>query len=250
MNTTTLRLAFGDGQHADVTYSDYQGTKPYLLLHGGGGPATVAGFAALLADKKQARVIVPTHPGFQGTPRPEALASVGALARLYLDLLASLDLRDVTVVGNSMGGWIAAEMALANNGRLGAIVLVNAVGVVVPEHPVADVSKLTPPELAKLSFHNPELMKPPPGAPSGPSPNIPALLAYAGLKMNDPTLLDRLAKITLPTQILWGESDRVVTPDYGRAFARAIPNARFTLLPEAGHLPQIEAPQRLLEAIG
>ncbi|KAA0940212.1 alpha/beta fold hydrolase, partial [Streptomyces apricus] len=141
-STHTLEL----GPHAlDVTV-DVQGQegRPFLLLHGGGGPQTVTPFAALLAEQRPARVLTPFHPGFGGTPRPEWLADVPALARVYARLLDALDLRDVTVVGNSIGGWIAAELALLGSERVGGVVLVNAVGLRVPGHPVADTFPLTP----------------------------------------------------------------------------------------------------------
>src|SRR5205823_12613139 len=96
---------------SQVSFTDRGQGRPFLLLHGGGGPQTVAAFGDLLAAERSARVITPTHPGFAGTPRPEALRSVADLAALYLSLLAELDLSGVTVVGNSIGGWIAAEMA-------------------------------------------------------------------------------------------------------------------------------------------
>src|SRR3954470_22536872 len=127
---------------------------PFLLLHGGGGPQTVAGFAALLAE--HGRVITPVHPGFGGTERPEDLTDVHGLAQLYLDLLDDLDLSGVTVIGNSVGGWIAAEMGARGSDRIGGIVLVNAVGLEVEGEPVTDISPLAPAELAKLSFHDAE----------------------------------------------------------------------------------------------
>jgi pimeloyl-ACP methyl ester carboxylesterase len=116
---------------------------------------------------------------------------------------------------------------------------------------MTDVSKLTPPELAALSFHRPAQFGPkaaPGGAPR-PSPNIAALVAYAGREMRDPTLLDRLRHLDLPVHVVWGESDRIVTPACGRGIAEAIPGAKFTLVREAGHLPQLEAPEVLLGAI-
>jgi pimeloyl-ACP methyl ester carboxylesterase len=67
--------------------------------------------------------------------------------------------------------------------------------------------------------------------------------------MTDRTLAERLANLELPTLVLWGDSDRIVDPDYGRAFAAAIPNARFQLLTGTGHMPQMETPDQLLDAI-
>src|ERR1700739_3185115 len=84
--------------------------RPFLVLHGGAGPQSVTAFAQLLAEEGHNRVLAPIHPGFGGTPRPDELNSVAKLAPLYGDLLDDLALQDVTVIGNSVGGWIAAEM--------------------------------------------------------------------------------------------------------------------------------------------
>lgn len=216
----------------------------YLVLHGGGGPRTVAAFGERLAQRKQARVLVPTHPGFAGTERPPELDSIAALARAYLAMLEQRGLRDVTVIGNSIGGWLAAEMALA--GPVTRVVLVDAAGFVVPGEPIANVASFTPQELAAHSFHDPVKFAPQPG---GPKPDISALVAYAGKTLSDPTLLDRVRAITAPVHVVWGTSDRIVTPAYGRAIAAAIPHATFALLPAAGHLPQLETPDALIEQI-
>ncbi|HTZ28956.1 MAG TPA: alpha/beta fold hydrolase, partial [Streptosporangiaceae bacterium] len=140
---------------ADVSYTDRGAGPTYLLLHGGAGPQSVTGFAGLLADTGPARVIVPVHPGFGGTPRPDGLTTIAGLARLYAALLDDLGLDDVTVIGNSIGGWIAAEMAVTGSARIGALVLVDAVGIEVPGHPVADFFSLTLDQVAELSYHNP-----------------------------------------------------------------------------------------------
>lgn len=67
--------------------------------------------------------------------------------------------------------------------------------------------------------------------------------------MGDPTLRERLAKVDHPTVVLWGESDRVVDTDYGRAFAQAVPGAQFVPLPGTGHMPQVETPEQFLPVI-
>jgi pimeloyl-ACP methyl ester carboxylesterase len=241
----------------DVTFTDSgpaDGTsRPLLLLHGGGGPLTVAGFGALLAANGY-RVITPSHPGFNGTARPDELDSIGGIALLYLGLLDELGLDDVTVVGNSMGGWIAAEMAVAGSPRLGHVVLVDAVGIEVPGHPVANFFSLTFPELAELSYFAPAKFQIDPSTMSpqqlaGMAGNRAALEVYAGHAMTDATLLGRLGGIQVPTLVIWGEADRIVDPTYGRAFADAIPGARFELLSETGHLPQLESPEKLLAVL-
>jgi len=213
----------------------------------------VAGFGDLLAARKHTRVIMPDHPGFDGTPRPGTLASTADLARLYAAPLDRLDVWDVTVIGNSFGGWIAAELALLGSPRVSGAILIDAVGIEVEGHPVTDISGLSQQEIMALSFHDPGRFSPDPGA-SGPAPdmvraNMAAQAAYGGRSMTDPALLGRLGELDLPVQVIWGESDRIVTPDYGRAYAKAIPMAGFTLLPGAGHLPQVEAPEELLGLI-
>ncbi|HEV2476054.1 MAG TPA: alpha/beta hydrolase [Candidatus Dormibacteraeota bacterium] len=238
----------------ELTFADVGGGRPFLLLHGGGGPLTVSPFAELLASTHPARVITPTHPGFAGTPRPENLRTVRDLAGLYVDLVAHLDLRDVTVVGNSIGGWIAAEMSLLDTSRVGRFVLVDAVGIQVEGHPIIDFFSLTPRQIAEASYHDPDRFgidptKLPLEAQKAMAANRAALTSYSGPAMSDPTLVERLAAVTRPVLVVWGDADRIVDVEYGRAWATAIPGAKFDLLTETGHLPQIETPQRLMSAI-
>ena len=212
--------------------------QPFLLLHGGAGPQSVARLAQLLAEKDHNRVLTPTHPGFGGTSRPGGLNSVAGLAALYGGLLDDLGLEDVTVIGNSVGGWIAVEMALLGSPRISGIVLLDAVGIEVEDHAVADVSGLSVPEIQALSFHDPTPFRVDPATiPDAQkaimAANGVALAVYAGSPaMADPTLLGRLSGIAIPTLVLWGESDRIVEPAYGRAYAAAIQGA---LRGAAGH---------------
>src|SRR5215472_6850501 len=99
MTTATLDLNLAGAGPLGVTIDDRGEGRPFLLLHGGGGPQTVAGFAELLATKEPARVITRTHPGFGGTTRPEALADMAGLAALYRELLDRLDLDGITEIG-------------------------------------------------------------------------------------------------------------------------------------------------------
>jgi len=237
-----------------VTLSDVGAGAPVLLLHGGGGPASVAPFAPHLADRLGVRVLTPTHPGFAGTERPDELATISQLAALYARLLDELDLDDVTVVGNSIGGWIALELALLGSPRVGRVVVVDAVGVEVVDHPVADFFALTFPELAALSYHDPDRFRIdpdvlPPEARAVLAANRAALAVYAGAGMTDPTLLARLRDVTVPTLVVWGEADRIADPGYGRVLADAIPGAELKVLPRTGHLPQLETPDALADAV-
>ncbi|MES2169746.1 MAG: alpha/beta fold hydrolase, partial [Actinomycetota bacterium] len=129
----SIPTAFGD---VPLTADERGSGRPVVILHGGAGPVSVTGFADMLAEATGTRVIVPTHPGFGGTSRPESLTTVGGLAEVYAALLDQLGLEDVTVIGNSLGGWIAAELALRHPSGLGRIALVDAVGIEVAGHPV------------------------------------------------------------------------------------------------------------------
>jgi pimeloyl-ACP methyl ester carboxylesterase len=238
-----------------LTVEDRGEGPSFLLLHGGAGPQSVARFAQLLAEKGHNRVLTPTHPGFGGTPRPDGLHSITGLAALYGDLLDNLGLENVTVIGNSVGGWIAAEMALLASPRISGIVLLDAVGIQVEEHAVADVSGLSAPEIQALSFHDPTPFRVDPATiPDAQkaimAANGVALAVYAGSPaMADPSLRGRLSGIAIPTLVLWGESDQIVEPSYGRAYAAAIDGARFVVLPATGHMPQMETPDLVLQTI-
>ena len=247
--TYTLPTAFGD---IPVTVTERGQGSPVLLLHGGAGPDSVAGFAGLLVTQHPLRALTPVNPGFSGTPRPDRLDSVRKLAEVYRDLLDHLDLAGVTVVGSSIGGWAAAELALAASERVGRLILLDAAGLDSAEHPVTDFFSLTLDQVTELSWANPDGHRIDLSAMTDTQKavmagNRAALLAYSGgPSMADPGLAARLAGITVPTLVIWGEADRMTAPAYGKEYAAAIPGAEFHVLPGAGHLPQIETPQAVL----
>jgi pimeloyl-ACP methyl ester carboxylesterase len=159
----------------------------------------------------------------------------------------------VAVVGNSTGGWTAAEPALLGSPRVTGLALVDAVGIDVPGHPVADFFALSFPELAELSYADPDRFRIdpsvlPPAAQAAMAGNRATLAVYAADGMTDPSLRARLAGIAVPTVVVWGDADRIVDAEVGRAYADAVPGARFELLPATGHLPQLESPEALLAA--
>lgn len=249
---TTRRESFADGLTLRFDEQDNAG-RPILILHGGGGPQTVASLASKLDE---AHTLLPTHPGFAGEPRPEWFNSIDDLAFAYLELLERLALRDVLVIGSSVGGWIASAMALRDIAqRISGLVLLNSVGIQVDGHPIPDVSTLTPDELAALSFHNPAAFR---IDPSTITPeeiaarraNTQTLYVYDSERLGgDPKLQRRLRYVKIPVLVVWGESDRVADLAYGRVYAQSFPNARFEIIPQAGHLPQIEQPERLLDLV-
>jgi pimeloyl-ACP methyl ester carboxylesterase len=254
MTTTQVSVTNKDHTAVEVSVSTYGAGRPVLLLHGGAGPQSMTGFAEQLVAAHRVSALVPIHPGFGGTDRPSALTGIRALAQLYANVIDKLDLSEVTIIGNSIGGWLTAEIALLNSPRIRDIVLIDAVGIEVPGHPITDFYSLTMDEVFRLSFHNPEPFRVdpatmPPQAQAVAAGNRAALAAYAGDSMSDPTLTARLSGIAVPTLVLWGASDQIVDADYGRAYAQAIPGAQFELLTETGHSPQLETPAQVLKVL-
>ncbi|MFD2470138.1 alpha/beta fold hydrolase [Amycolatopsis silviterrae] len=247
--TSSSLLQFESAGPVEVAVQDRDRTRTFLLLHGGGGVATMTAFADLLAERTRSRVLLPTHPGFNGTPKAAGLTDVPALAKAYVAMLDHLDASEVTVAGNSFGGWLAAEIALLHSPRVSRAVLIDSIGIEVEGHPLADVRGKTAAEIQQFSFHDPAKAPVPPSGGTGPSPDVLALIGYTGPAMTDPTLAERLGKADIPVHVLWGESDRIADPEYGKAYAAAIPGATFTVLPRTGHLPQVETPEEVLGAL-
>lgn len=226
-----------------------------LMLHGGGGPVAAMPFADRLAERFE--VIAPVHPGFAGTRIPDRFDDIHDLKFLYLDFLDALDIRDAVLMGFSMGGWTAAEIAVMTTERLRKLILVDAVGIKPGDRDtrdIADVFATPPAELVKLTWHDPAK-----------APDI-AALDDAGLAivasnrvalalytwdpyMYDPKLPGLLHRVKVPTLLIWGESDRLVTPAYGEAYRKLIPDARLVVIPKAGHAPQAEQPEAFVEHV-
>lgn len=250
---TDGRLSIGDVQ-LEVFHRG--SGPPMLLLHGGAGLDHRAAFLGLLARRFE--VIAPSHPGFGRSPLPDRFDSVDDLAYLYLDLIDELDLHDVVLVGFSLGGWIAAELAVRCSHRLGKLVLVAPVGIKVSGRETRDLPDIfatAPDELARLAWHDPTK----------------ATIEYASLTddelriivrnreslalftwepyMHNPKLRHHLSRIRIPTLLLRGASDRIVSAAYADAYAALIPGARTGLIADAGHAPEIEQPDELVTRI-
>ncbi|MCX4166110.1 MULTISPECIES: alpha/beta fold hydrolase [Paraburkholderia] len=237
-----------------LAISDQGSGRTFLLLHGGAGPDSMSGLARALSGN--GRAIVPTHPGFAGQPQPAWCHRVDDLALAYLALLDQVDARDVILVGNSFGGWIAAEMALRNSPRVAGLVLLCAAGIdAAPDgRPIVNPGTLPPADRAAFAFHDPRQFAVVPATPEGlamMASNQKVMLSYSGEAfMHDPTLRARLAGIAIPSMVIWGESDRIIDVEYGRRYADSIPGARFEVVAEAGHFPHIEKQDRVVSLIG
>jgi pimeloyl-ACP methyl ester carboxylesterase len=230
--------------------------RPLLFLHPGIGLDRNAPVIDKLAE--HARVIAPSHPGFGNSEQPKAFTTIDDLAYFYLDLIDQLDLNDTVVVGVSFGAWIAAEIAVKSTARLSHLVLANAVGIKVgarDTRDIVDIFAITEPELNKLAYFDPKLAERDYKAMAEDDVRIVARNREASARygwspyMHDPKLKSRLHRIHIPTLFLWGNADRILTEDYGRAYCAAIPGARFETIARAGHYPHIEQPDAFARGI-
>jgi pimeloyl-ACP methyl ester carboxylesterase len=224
--------------------------RPLLVLHGFHAIDPRAPFVDLLAA--HAEVIAPSHPGFGHSPRPDDFDTVYDLVHLYLDVLDGLREEKVTLVGLSFGGWLAAEIAATCAHRLDRLVLVDALGIKVSDREtpdILDVFNTSPKEVRRRSWHAPDRWAPDFDAMTDDELVVyhrewESLCLYGWRPyMYNPRLRRWLGRISVPTLVLWGEGDQVVTPAYGRAYAAAIPGARFEAIAGAGHHPHVEQPE-------
>ena len=230
--------------------------RPLLFLHAENGIEPAA--AAIDALAESAHVLAPTHPGFGRSELPAGMRTVDDLSYFYLDLLDQLDLRDLTVVGVSLGAWIAAEIAVKSTARLSRLVMANAVGIKVGDREtrdIADIFALTDKEYLEIAYCDPAVgQRDYKALPDG------EVLAAARAReatarfawnpyFHDPRLKSRLHRIRIPTLFLWGSHDRMLSETYGRAFCAAVPGARFELIERAGHFPHQEQPKIFAERV-
>jgi pimeloyl-ACP methyl ester carboxylesterase len=230
--------------------------RPLLFLHGGDYFAQNQDFLERLS--RRWRVLAPRHPGFGGTERPEGFRTVHDIAYLYLDFLDQEGLRDWMVVGSSFGGWIALEMCVRSVERIGRLALIDTLGLKFggrEERDIADIYALPADEVQRRTFFAPERSTPDYSrldeAEAAAIASDRAATALYGWRpyMHDPGLRRWLHRVRVPTLVVWGQSDGMVSPDYGKKLCRSLPDARLELISEAGHYPQIERPDAVADAI-
>jgi len=234
--------------------------RPLLFLHAGEGLAPERPWLARLA--RRYRVIAPWHPGYgNSAPIPEATGGGGTvddLAYLYLDLAAMLGLERAVLVGACLGGWVAAEMMVRSTARFSDLVLVDPLGIKLGDREtrdIADMHALPRADYLKLAWADPA--KGEVDFTALPDAELAAIVrgreafALYGWKpyMHNPRLRRWLHRIDRPTLLLWGEADRIVTPEYGEGWRRAIPDARLDIIPRAGHFPHWEQPEAFAERL-
>ena len=236
-----------------------------LLIHDINPISPKAPFLAELARSHY--LIAPSHPGFGASPLPRDFDTMYDLVNLYLDVLDHLP-DEVAVAGFGFGGWIAAELGVAGHPKLQRLILVDAVGIKIggrEDRDIVHVFNTDPTELNRRAWHDPT--KRPPGIHGlgwqatinddmtdaemiSLARNWDSLCLFAWRPhMFNPQLKHWLHRISVPTLVLWGESDRVVTPDYGRHYASLIPGATFETIPRAGHHPELEQPEAFATSV-
>ncbi len=229
---------------------------PLLFLHSAQGFVPEHPYVRLLSARH--RLIAPSHPGFGKSSLPDWIDAVDDIAYIYLELMDRLGLARVDVIGCSIGGWIAAELATKSPGAVRKLVLVGPVGVKTgptDRLDIPDIFALPQSEMERLLFHDPERMRTDPSrltdeqlATTVRNRETLALLTWEPY-MHNPKLRHRLHRVTAPTLFLRGESDGLVSPEYLAAFSRLLPNARTDTIAAAGHAPQVEQPEAFVAKV-
>jgi pimeloyl-ACP methyl ester carboxylesterase len=245
--------------HIPVSVYEAGAGEPLVYLHGAGGLQPDDPFVARLA--KRWRVIAPLLPGYGPSAECESLRTMLDITLHTWDVIDALGLRDPLLVGHSMGGMIAAEMAAVAPHQLSRLALIAPAGLWLDAHPIPDIFALLPYQMPELLFHDVEAGR---------------KAMTAGARMDDPEWLknflvtnarqlgmagkllfpipdrglsERLYRVRARTLLVWGESDRLIVPAYASAWQQAIAGARLLWVPQAGHLAPHERPEAVADAI-
>jgi pimeloyl-ACP methyl ester carboxylesterase len=231
--------------------------KPMVIFHGPwGNPGRLPYLDELSIDFE---IYLPTHPGFGNSQRNPSLETIHDLVDFYMDFLDYFGLDSPTLMGFSLGGWLAAELAATRPDQLGKLVLVGAAGLRIEEARIADIFLLTRPELMALTFYDAqsvkELAQLCPETPSEQERDLKErsqimaqILAWKPF-MHNPKLPYRLHRISIPTLLIWGREDGVVPLPHGEAYAKAIPGAQLKVIDRCGHAPQLERPAEFVSLV-
>jgi pimeloyl-ACP methyl ester carboxylesterase len=228
--------------------------RDILFLHSGSWLVDEAPFIERLSA--HGRVIAPVHPGFGSTDAPLSMTNVDDLAYLYLDLIDTMQLENVVLIGASFGGWIAAEMVVKGATKVTALALIDAFGVKAggrEERDITDIFATPDADIATRSYVDPRLfhseVKDLTDDQLARRVRSREALARYGWSpyMHDPKLPGRLHRVRAASLVLWGAQDRMVAESCAQLYARNLPNARFVKIEKAAHLPHLEQPEAVLQ---
>lgn len=216
-----------------------------LYLHGANGAGAVQPFMTKLAERFD--VVVPEHPGFGLSDEPNWLENIHDLAYFYLDFMRTMGLTRVHIVGSSIGGWLALEIAVRDSSRIASLMLVAPSGIQVPGLQTGDIFLWTPEQLVRNTLFDQALadrMLSQAVSPEQMETAIKNRFTVARLawepRLHNPFLAKWLHRIDVPTGIIWGESDRILPVAYADEFKKRIPHAEVNVVRRCGHLPQVE----------
>jgi pimeloyl-ACP methyl ester carboxylesterase len=227
---------------------------PLLYLHGASGAPVIMPFMQQLAERFD--VLVPEHPGYGLSDEPAWLENIHDVAYFYLDFLKHLELDNVTVVGSSMGGWMAMELAVRDASRLASLVLVAPAGISAPGVQPADIFLMSAEELVRNLFFDQRLAEARLAEPvtaealdiALKNKHTTARLAWEP-RLHDPFLPKWLHRIDVPVKIIWGKEDRILPVQFLQHFKNLMPKAQTHVVEGAGHLPQAEKPDLFVELV-
>jgi pimeloyl-ACP methyl ester carboxylesterase len=219
--------------------------RPLVFLHGAGGVPPWNAFFEKLAGRYD--VFVPEHPGFGTLDNANEIKNVADLAMYYLDFLDALDTPAVHLVGHSLGGWTAAEIAVRNCSRLASLSLIAPAGIRVKGIPCGDNFIWSPEETARHLFHDQKLAEVMLSAmPSEEETDRQLANRFMAARLGwdprwfNPALERWLHRIKLPSLLLWGADDKLLPSAYAKRWQELVPGLGADLIAECGHLPHVE----------
>ena len=219
--------------------------EPLLFLHGAGGFPPWLPFFEKLAARYE--VLIPEHPGFGKSDNPPWIRNIADLAMYYLDFLDELGAAKIHLVGHSLGGWIAAELAVRNSTRLASLTLLAPAGVRVKGITSGDNFIWSAEEAERNLWHDQKFADEALAhTPTDEEADLMLTDRFMAAKFGweprwfNPALERWLHRIKVPTLVIWGEQDKLFPSAYAKAWKERIPGVRVEIIPQCGHRPHIE----------